>query len=282
MFAFLKNPILAPFLKRERKFMGRGVFWLLVVNALFLVPPFLIQKLIDHPSQYKKIALGFIFAHFGMAVGRYSWRRNILGASHRIANGLRHQLSRQLLLADPKNFEKKHPGEWISVMTSDVDAIRFALGPGLMSTADAWFFLLTVPVALMLTDWRLALMCLVPLSTFPFIVRLIAKKVRQGYQTVQADNERLSGSVSQWLLGYGIWKSMAMREVVRPIEQSGWKLFKSQSRLSRIQCLQGPILDFVLSFSCLCVVLFGSRSFFGHEVSLGVWSNERGTRAGSS
>jgi len=113
-------------------------------------------------------------------------RRVIIGASRRVEFALRNRLFRHLQSLDASYFSRFHTGDLMSRFTSDVDAVRMSIGPGVMYLTNT-LFTSTIALSVMYSvSPRLTLYSLVPLVLLTIVIRLLGPRVHRESMEAQA------------------------------------------------------------------------------------------------
>ncbi len=85
-----------------------------------------------------KYSLYIILTGLIIAIGRYFWRIYILGTSRRMEYYLR-KLFGHLLTLPPNYYDTHKTGDLMAHATNDINAIRHALGQGIIMFIDSIF-----------------------------------------------------------------------------------------------------------------------------------------------
>jgi ATP-binding cassette subfamily B protein len=176
-----------------------GFVALLIVDGLDLLPTLLIKQAIDSLSTkgplaaIAALALGYSLIVLIQGGFRYLWRIFIIGTSFRIDKALRGSLVQNIFHMRPEAGSGLTPGELMGNATQDVDAVRMAMGSGLLVGLDAVLYLLLLPPLLLWLDAGLALTIFAPMAVVPFLVYWFGKRVHKYFGKVQAG----FGSVSE-------------------------------------------------------------------------------------
>lgn len=168
-----------------------GILALIVVNSAQLVMPKMTGQLTDMIAEgtFTRAELGrFCLFLVGLAVViavfRYLWRINIMGAARKMEYTLRNMFFEHLQSLSTEFFNRNKTGDLMAHATNDIHAIRMAFGPGIVSAVDA-VFLTTATIYMMARTISLKL-TLVALLPLPFMVgggvgfgRLIHRRFRR-------------------------------------------------------------------------------------------------------
>ena len=85
----------------------------------------------------KKNLLYLFLLGLSLAVGRFFWRYFLFGASRSIEKELRNDMFAHLEKMDVEYYNEHKTGDLMTRFTSDLNAIRMAIGPAVISVFDA-------------------------------------------------------------------------------------------------------------------------------------------------
>jgi ATP-binding cassette subfamily B multidrug efflux pump len=281
-----RTRLLRESIQTYRKPIFWGLFTLLVVDLTELLPPLLLKDAIDAlegftqggwsltQTQTKMVELAGIYLGLSciQAVCRYLWRVLLIHSSMNAARDIRRNFASQLFALSSSFFDKRKVGDLMSLATSDVESVRMALGAGLLTLADALFYICTVPVAMFLLSPKLALLSFLTLPVIPLFVLWNEKQVDRRYTLVQARLSRLNALVQEGLGGVRVIKGFAREDAqLERIREAGQAHSQGVLDLARVQSAFGPGLDFLMSMGLVVLIAFGSGWVIEGAVSLGTF-----------
>ena len=85
----------------------------------------------------KRNLLYLFLLGLSLAVGRFFWRYFLFGASRSIEKELRNDMFAHLEKMDVEYYNEHKTGDLMTRFTSDLNAIRMAIGPAVISVFDA-------------------------------------------------------------------------------------------------------------------------------------------------
>ena len=141
------------------------------------------------------------------AVVRFGMRKLLIDLSRLAERDFRDDVFRHLLGLPPSFYDRTMTGDLVTRLSTDVDAVRMVMGPGVMYVAQT---VITVPAVLammLLIDVPLTLLALVPLVAVPILTRLMAIEMYQRSRAVQDQISTLSTMVQETLAGQRVVKS---------------------------------------------------------------------------
>lgn len=240
-----------------------GCLTIMIIDVGELILPMIMKSLVEavekgDPSGSLQQAL---FWTAGIVVcqvlGRYVWRVTLARSAMSAGADFRSLFSRQIFEVAFGSIERRKVGELMTLATSDVENMRMALGPGIISLTDALFYCVTVPIAMVWIAPARVLWILLPLLLIPVLVIVFHRRIFDQSARVQSLNGELGTLTQEMVAG------------VRPLKQAGsgpalserigrksHELNRRQVGLQALQSSMGPTLEFLLSTSL--VLLFAS------------------------
>ena len=154
-------------------------------------------------------ALVFLAVIALRGVFQYVMRKLLVGVSREVERALRDRLYERLLRRSPSWFARHHTGDVLARFTSDVEAVRMSVGPGLMYVAQT---AVVLPMAALLM-WKmsptLTLLNLAPLAGVALGTLLIAPKMHDASTAVQETQSSMSTRAQESFAGVRVVKSFA-------------------------------------------------------------------------
>ncbi len=270
--------LLRQYLSKYRRPALIGLAALISVDILEALPPILIKEAIDaathiRPEEYLLYAaLAYVGVTILQTLGRYLWRMYLIRASMWAGRDLRDHYAARLFQLSPGFFDKRRIGDLMSLATNDVEAIRMAMGAGLLSLADALFYLLSVPLFMLWLSPKLTLLAFAPLPLVPFLVVRFERLIHERFQKVQDSFGALAASAQEGMNGVRVIKAFAREDAqVERFRQAGLAFIELNLRLSRVQSVLGPSLDFIITFGMVLILWHGGKDTIQGAVSLGTF-----------
>ncbi|SDY61381.1 ATP-binding cassette, subfamily B [Proteiniborus ethanoligenes] len=255
-----------------------GVLWLLIVDlAQLLVPQILrtITNLLEAGEltnqDLVKYCFYMIMAGLFIGVGRYFWRIYINGTSRQLEYYLRNKLFNHLQTLSTNYFNKHKTGDLMAHATNDVNAVRMALGPGIVMLTDAFFITLSTIYAMIRTaNLRLTLIALLPLPFLAFMVMKFGKMIHGRFKNVQDAFSKLTDKVQENFAGVRVIKSFVQEEKeIGKFTDSNQHNFKMNIDLIKVWGAFSPLIQFISAISFLIVIWYGGMAVINNEISLG-------------
>jgi ATP-binding cassette subfamily B protein len=255
-----------------------GFIALFIVDVLDLLPTLLIKQAIDRlalkgpVSAIAALALGYSLIVFIQGWFRYVWRIFLIGTSFHIDKELRCTLIQKVFRMRPDVAAGLSPGELMGHATQDVDAVRMAMGSGLLVGLDAVLYLLLLPPLLIWLDAGLALAVAAPMAFVPFFVFWFGKNVHSRFSEVQEEFGVVT-EVTRETLGAILQVKLAPDPLVfvRRFQAANMRFLEKNLRLVQLQALIEPFLEGVGAFALVLLMVVGGLGVIRGDVSLGTF-----------
>lgn len=273
-----ETSVLRAYLHKYRKLVGLGLLSLLVVDLLEILPPIYLKESIDVVVDRKPTTLlagfagAYLFTSLVQAIGRYGWRVYLIRSSMLSGRDIRQGFARHLFGLSASFFDQRRIGDLMSLATNDVDAVRMAIGAGLLTLADAMIYLVSVPVVMFWLSPKLAILAFLPLPVVPWIVMHNEKWIHERFLSLQESFSRIAAMAQESLGGVRVIKGFARED--RRLEQFralGEEYVRGALKLARVQTAFGPTLDFVMSLGLVLLLFVGGRYAIADAVTLGTF-----------
>lgn len=226
-------------------------------------------------AEAKKL-INFALIYLGIAIFqsicRYLWRMLLIRSSFFAGRDLRNQYSNKLFSLSSSFFDRNKIGELMSLQTSDIDAMRMAMGPGLLTFYDAVFYLLTVPIAMIWLSPKLTLIVVIPLLLVPIIVIKNQDRIHKQFEKVQAKMSEISALAQEGLSGMRVVKAFTREDAQKErFKKLGKDYVDLNLKLAFLQSYFGPVLDFIMSLSLVLLVAWGGVQSIDDAITIGTF-----------
>jgi ATP-binding cassette subfamily B protein len=196
-----------------------GLVTLLVVDGLQLIIPQVIKWAIDDLTrggivQADLVKYALYIAVIALFIGffRYIWRFMILGTARRIEEALRNRLFSHLQTLSLSFFHETKTGDLMAHATNDIDAVRMAVGMGLVGITDTLVLGASAIVFMILIDPKLTLFAVIPMPFIALVTTRFSGLVHHRFASVQASFSRLTEQVRESLAGIRVVKAFVREE----------------------------------------------------------------------
>ncbi len=270
--------LLKDFFRKNAWRYALGVLWLIVVNAAQLVIPYLLGYITDQieAGQVTSSDL-WRFAGYIMAIAavivvcRYFWRIYIMGNARKLEFYLRDMLFSHLQKLSANFYNEHKTGDLMAHATNDVNAVRMALGLGIIMLTDSIFLTIaTVMIMSQVIDLRLTALALVPLPFMAMLVTLTGRLIHVRFKAVQVAFSDMTDRVQENLSGIRVIKTFVQEDAeVKRFDQVARHLIHKNMDLVRVWGLFMPLVQFISGLSYLIVLGYGGILVIEGAISLG-------------
>jgi ATP-binding cassette subfamily B protein len=217
-----------------------------------------------------RFALAYAAVVFVQGLFVFGMRRKIIGLSRAVERDLKCDVFAHVVRLPFSFFDRMRTGDLLSRLTSDVEAVRFSVGPGVMYLAQT---AVKFPVALAVMlwmDWRLTLLLLLPLSGVAVVVRALAPSILRKSREVQDRVADLSARAQESFAGARVVRAYAVED----LENAAFRaknddLLRETLALGRRRAALTGGLRLMGDLGILAVLWFGGREVLGHRMGYG-------------
>lgn len=203
------------FFKQEKKSYITGIFFLILVALVQLVPPRVIGVVVDEIAAGKMTGaylsrwiLILVAAGIGQYTFRYIWRLNIWGGAAKLEQTLRNNLFKHFTQMDHSFFQKYRTGDLMAHATNDLSAIQMVAGGGILTLADSMITGGATIIAMAIfIDWRLTLIALIPLPLLAVASRVLGSKLHERFRGAQAAFSSMNDKTQESISGIKVIKT---------------------------------------------------------------------------
>ena len=253
-----------------------GILALTISNAFDTVAPMFLREAVDSirsgDGQYQlwQYASAFVLMILCGGIARYFVRQTLIKASRRVEYDIRSDFFGQLLRL-PRTFYHRTPtGDLITRATSDVEAVRQMIGPGVMQGANT-LIVGTFAISLMMyLDWRLTLYALSPLLLMSVMMNQLANKVHRQFTIIQEHFAILQAHAQESFAGIRVVKAYTQeRSRTEEFDELNRQFIEKNMRMVHLQALFIPALSLLVGASVAIVLYVGGTHIVEQTLSLG-------------
>ena len=255
-----------------------GLLVLLMVDYLNLSVPQITGDLIDGLSLMTlsaeglwKLVLSLIVVVSLIAVGRVFWRFFIFGTSRNIERLIRNDLFNKLEELSQNYFNTHKTGDLMAHFTNDLEALRVAIGPAIISSFDA-VVMTALALYKMMTqvDVKLTLLTLIPMSVIAIGGYYFGEEVEKRFARKQAAFAKMSDHVNESISAERVIKAFVQEkkqdEAFSEINKNNLK-----HNMDVVKLMAGifPLLEFVIGASYVITIIYGGYLAIVGQITLG-------------
>ena len=275
MKVFLK---LGWFFKERKKQYFIGLFMLMLVAILQLIPPKIIGYTIDEIGDgtltkqglFKWLGIIVVVA-IAMYILRYYWRQMIFGSSNYLARTLRQKLHHHFTKMAPSFYQKHRVGDLMAHATNDINAVQQTAGGGVLTLFDSLttggFVILAMAVTI---DWRLTLIALIPMPLVALSTSYYGKLLHERFRHAQSAFSDLNDKTQESISGVKVLKTFGQqRQDVEDFTKLSDEVVDKNLQVAKVDSLFDPTISFVVGLSFLLSLGFGTKFIIEEAMTVG-------------
>lgn len=242
-----------------------ALVFLVIEGALQLVGPFLTQQVIDvaiprHDMAVIRLAAVLyavaLAAEFGASYGE-TWFTALLGQN--VMRDLRLTLFSHLQRLPIAFFDRNPAGRLITRVTSDVETLNELFTAGVVSGLGDLFTLLAISVAMLVTDWRLAVAAFVVIPFVVLVSHVFRTSVRQSYRDIRTRLARINSFLQERLTGMRIVQIFGREaDEARRFDELNESHLAAHLKSITIYALYFPAIEILTSVALASLIVAGA------------------------
>lgn len=268
---------LIPYARPFRRGLAAGFMFVALANLAGIAMPWLLGRAIDSlaaPDASLRIVLGYagfiVLATALSGAARFGMRQLLNSISRRVEVALRDDLFDHMLRLDAGFYARMPTGELMSRLTNDTQAVRMAIGPGLMYLVNT-FVMTALALAVMFGySVRLTLLSLVPLSLLPPVMLYFGRIIHRKFERIQKHFGVLSTMAQENLSGVRIVRAYVQESAQEAeFEEANREYFRRNMSLARTSAMFHPLLGVLVGLGVLVVLWFGGLQVMAGRMTAG-------------
>ncbi len=230
----------------------------------------LTAQAMDMPLVLKHLA-ALLLLGAGLALGRFFWRFFLFGASRSIEKNLRDDMFAHLEKLDVEYYNEHKTGDLMTRFTSDLNMIRMAIGPAIISVFDATVMTAMVIIQMVFyVNIRLTLLALIPMLFICVGEIYYGKIMHPRYKERQEAVSDLTDYVQESFSGVRVIKAFVQeRAQMYGFLKANRHTMDKNLNVVRLQAIVMPLLDVIIGLSSLITLIYGGYLALVGEITLG-------------
>ncbi|WP_142827904.1 ABC transporter transmembrane domain-containing protein [Planococcus soli] len=266
------------FFKERKEQYLLGIFLLLIVAFLGVLPPRIIGFVVDRISQdtltpeYLLQWLGILAAAaLAMYVLRYAWRLLIFGSSILLARNLRERLFQHFTQMSPAFYQKRRVGDLMAHATNDLQAVQQTAGAGVLTLVDSIATGGFVIAAMAITiDWKLTLIVLLPMPLMAYMTNYYGKLMHQRFHGAQEAFSGLNDKTQESISGMKVIKTFGQEQQdIEDFTKMSERVVAENIRVARVDSLFDPTISAIIGVCYFLTISFGSYFVVNGDMTIG-------------
>ncbi|ULQ59652.1 ABC transporter ATP-binding protein/permease [Brucepastera parasyntrophica] len=268
---------LGPYLKRYTGQYLVGFFFLVLVDICQIFIPQCIRRAVDLISSgtfdLKSIYMlsgAIVVLALVISGGRFLWRYFIHGSARRIETEIRDKLFAHMLTLSYDFYQKNKIGDLMARATNDLNAVRMAIGMGLVSFIDGTVMAAAVLVIIFIQNPQTAAFAVLPLPLITILIMLFGGAVGRRFFRVQETYSAMSDTVQETFAGIRVIKSFVKEWwFIKKFADTNEDYKQANMVLVRIFGVFFPLISFLSGLTTIIILLVGGSKVIEGTMSAG-------------
>jgi ATP-binding cassette, subfamily B, multidrug efflux pump len=239
--------------------------------------PWLIGRAIDRsilggdPPGLARIMLLLLGVYLVGTLASRGQIRQIGSVGQSILASLRERIFERLLRLPLGYFDRRPVGDLMSRVTNDVDTLNQLLSQGLTQLLGSLFSLIGIVVAMLLLDWRLALVCFTIIPAMLLTNVYFARRARRAFRTTRETVGSVTAGLQEEIVG--VREAQAFNRTETNIER-----FRERNAANRTANVEAvtitsafvPAIDVLSTLSTAVVIGYGGYLVMTGTLTVGL------------
>ncbi len=256
---------------------AKGILTLFLVDAANVGIPLMLKKAIDAISlsdrdSVTRNALIILALFLFQAGGRYLWRVYLMGASHRVAAVFRRKFFDHVLKIPMSSHRLIGSGDLLARATQDIEAIRMALGPGVLVIADCVILFLLILPAMWNLSPRLTLISLAMLPLVPLLTYLCGSRIDTLFDRMQGQTSAMTQFIRERFTHVRLLKAFSAEPfAAEELEKLSDGYRRTGKQLALVESFFSPGLVLFTNAGTLLILYFGGELVLEGALTVGAF-----------
>ena len=249
----------------------------LILAGIAPLRPYLIQLSVDKYI-YHNMLQGLIYITVIQLVIliidsllRFWFMYTINWLGQTVVNDIRKKVFKKVLNQDIAYYDKTPIGTLTTRTINDIEAVNSIFGQGVISIIADVLTIIAIIVVMMITDWKLALVCLTTFPAIIFATYIFKESVNKSFQRVRNAVSNLNAFVQEHITGMYIVQAFAAEKR----EQDKFNEINKEHRSANIKAIFAysvffPVVEIIATIAIALLVWWGAVRMMDFETSPGV------------
>ncbi len=239
--------------------------------------PWLIGRAIDHdilgrdPAGLLRTMAVLLGVYVVGTLAQRGQIRQVGSVGQSILASMRGRIFERLLRLPLRYFDRRPVGDLMSRVTNDVDTLNQLLSQGFTQLLGSFFSLVGIVVAMLILDWRLALVCFTIIPVMLLTNVFFARRARRAFRTTRETVSDVTAGLQEEIVG--IREAQAFNRTQTNIER--FRERNAANRAANVQAVVitsafAPAIDVLSTLSTAVVIGFGGYLLVRGALTIGV------------
>lgn len=199
----------------------------------------------------------------------FLYRINWLGQT--VVNDMRRSVFRKIIYQSIGYYDRTPIGTLTTRTINDLESVNDVFSEGIISIVADILTIIAIIIVMMVTDWRLTLICLIPFPILILATYWFKESVNKSFQRVRNAVAALNAFVQEHITGMYLVQAFAAEER----EMGKFKAINKEHRNANIRAIFAysvffPVVEIILAFSMGLLVWWGAAQLLNYKVTPGV------------
>ena len=253
-------------------------FVLVVIGALAqAVGPWLIGRAIDEdilggdPAGLFRTTLLLLAVYVAGLLAQRGQLRQVGAIGQSVLASLRARIFERLQHLPLGYFDRRPVGDLMSRVTNDVDTLNQLLSQGLTQLLGSLLSLLGIVIAMLVLDFRLALVCLTIIPAILLITSFFARRARKAFRETRETVGKVTAGLQEEIVG--VREAQAFNRTEANIAR--FRERNAANRAANVQAVAitsafAPAIDALSTLATAVVIGYGGYLVYAGSLSVGV------------
>ena len=206
-----------------------------------------------------------------LALGRFLWRYFLFGAARAIERQLRDDMFAHLEKMSVEYYNEHKTGDLMTRFTSDLNMIRMAIGPAVISVFDAVVMTaMVIGQMIFYVNLRLTLLAVIPMLFICVGEIYYGKIMKPKFKERQEAVSHLTDYVQESFSGVRVIKAFVQeRAQMYGFLAANRHAMDKNLNVVRLQAVVMPLLDVIIGLSSLITLVYGGYLAITGQITLG-------------
>ncbi|ERJ12636.1 ABC transporter ATP-binding protein [Haloplasma contractile] len=255
-----------------------AILFLNASSIASVIPPRIIGEGINHivnktltPEKLLELVLLMTLLAVGGYIVSFLWVYLLFGAGNLLEFDLRKMFFKHLLRMDAKFYEKNLVGDLMARATSDLRAISFTAGFGVLALVDATVYLAFLLGMMIFTiNLKLTLFSLLPLPIVVIGVRFLGKKIHKHFTEAQNSFSDLNNKVLESVSGVRVVRAYVQeRKDIERLDESAKNVVEKNLELNKYDAAFESVFLAAFSIAYAIAIGYGTYLVFNQQLDPG-------------
>ncbi len=254
-----------------------GFVFLIITSGIQLMIPMVVRFTVNNleaemaTSQFLLQAGMLYLALTGIrAAARFAWRFMIFGTSRKIERNMRDDLYEHIMQLPVEFFGRRRIGDLMAISSNDIDAVRRAVGFGLLIALDMLVMLIGSIYFMAQINPRVTMLAILPMPFMAILLLTIGPRIRKIFTQVQESFAALTVTAEENVTGVRVVKAYCQEAGEEDrFRKSNLHYKKMNLKMALIDGAFHGVMFLLPSLSLVAILFFGGIEYMQGQLHIG-------------